>query len=191
MFRKTILTGATLAMLGACAAQNTQTPTTEAEKLKVAAAIAEMTSDPKMIDQMFESMKAAAMPNLANICSAMPGGEQAACSERSVKLQPLIEQMMGEAMDDAKSMMPEMMNDMTTIMADVYTGPELARMLDFYASPEGKAIMKKQPEVMAQYMPKVMSRMQSMQVDMMKNMRAGIEKLMKDEGLSVPTDSPI
>ena len=76
-------------------------------------------------------------------------------------------------------------------MADVYTGPELARMLDFYASPEGQAIMKKQPEVMAQYMPKVMSRMQSMQVDMMKNMRAGIEKLMKDEGLSVPTDSPI
>ena len=176
MFRKQILAGATALALAACngATGGTPVPATEADKLKVGSEIATLMTDPKMIEGMFDSMSSAMMPSMTGMCEAAPEDKRAECQTKMAALQPTIEATMKESMDQAKAMMPDLMKDMGGIMAEVYTGEELAKMKDFYASAEGKSIMRKQPEVMSRFMPKAMERMQAMQVDMMKKMQERI-----------------
>ena len=77
---------------------------------------------------------------------------------------------MNETMNEAKTLMPNLMNQLGAIMAREYTGEELAAMKDFYGSPEGKSIVQKQPAVMTEYMGKVMDTMQPLQVSVMQKM---------------------
>jgi|JI8StandDraft_1071087.scaffolds.fasta_scaffold71750_2 hypothetical protein len=178
MMKSTIMAGVALVALAlaACSgAGGTPAPTSEADKLKLANEIATLMSDPKMIDDMFGAMQGSMMPNLAGICEAAPEAERATCAARVAAAQPSIEAGFTEGMDQARAMMPEMMSDMGAIMARLYTGEELATMRDFYASPEGKSIMQKQPKVMEEYMPKVMARMQSMQAEMVRNIQKRVQ----------------
>lgn len=182
MIRKQILAGAMLVVLGACsgATGGTPVPTTDAEKQKLGGEIATLMTDPKMFDGMFESMKGAMVPSMTGMCEAAPEDKRAECLTKMEQARPVIEASVQESMDQAKAMMPEMMQDMGGVMAKVYTGQELAKMMDFYSSPEGKSIMQKQPQVMAEYMPKAMSRMQAMQMDTMKKMQERVAAAMAD-----------
>lgn len=176
MIGKQVLAGAVALMLVACngATGGTTVPATDADKQKLASEIATLMTDPKMFDGMFESIGTAMMPSMSGMCEAAPADKRAECTARMEAARPVIEASMKESMEQAKAMMPDLMQDMGAVMAKIYTGQELAKMMDFYASPEGKSIMQKQPQVMAEYMPKAMERMQSMQVDMMRKMQERI-----------------
>lgn len=191
MQRSTLFAGAMLLALAACDGSDLSASASEADKMKLAAEIAAVTTDSDMIGKMFDTMKVAAMPNLEAICGALDEPDRATCLGRAGQMQPAIQAAMDESMDTVKGMMPEIMKDMTAVMAEIYTGPELAKMRDFYVSPEGRAIVKKQPEVMAQFMPRIMARMQSMQGDMMRKMKDRMDEVMREQGFTPPADSPI
>ena len=72
------------------------------------------------------------------------------------------------------------MTDRSAIMAQIYTGEELAKMRDFYASEEGRSIVMKQPEVSAKFMPMVMEKMQGFQAERASELMARLEKARAD-----------
>jgi len=196
MINRHVLAGAALIVLAGCSgAGGTAAPSTDADKLKMAAEIAALMSDPNMVDSMFDSMKTSMdtsmQPMLAAACDVAPADNRAQCTSALEKIRPVIAQSLDESMEHTKTIMPELMQDMGAIMARIYTGEELARMKDFYSSPEGKSITAKQPRVMAEYMPKVMERMQGMQMDMMRKTQERLMKALQDAGVPPPPRPPI
>jgi hypothetical protein len=171
------LAGLALSFLAACNSGGTAPPKTDAEKSAMAAEVANLMSDPKMIDQMFSSTTAAMMPAMNSACDMAPPDQRVACRERLTATQPVIQEIVDEMMTETKGLMPELMKDMGAIMAETYSGEELAKMKDFYSSPEGKSLLKKQPQVMAAFMPKVMERMQPIQSEMMRKMAERLKEL--------------
>lgn len=175
MFRSALLAGAAFLSLAACGGAVgttvSEVPDTEAEKTAMATEIATMMTDPAMMDQMFapEAM-AGAIPDMSAMCAAVPADQAAACTQRMEGSNATIQSVQTEMMDKAKAMQPQLMQDMGAIMARTYTGEELAAMHAFYSSPEGKAILQKQPQVMAEFMPAVMARMQPLQLEMVQTL---------------------
>jgi hypothetical protein len=175
MFRFALLAGVACLSLAACGGaagtSMSDVPDTEAEKTAMATEIATMMTDPAMMDQMFapEAM-AGAVPDLSAMCAAVPADQQAACTQRMEGSSATLQSVQTEMMDKAKSMQPQLMLDMGAIMARTYTGEELASMHAFYKSPEGQAILQKQPQVMAEFMPAVMARMQPLQLEMVQKL---------------------
>ena len=162
--RTMLLTAAAAAALTACGPTGTPAPKTDEEKIKMANEIAGLTTDPKMFDSMFDGMtqqvKMATSGN-TTMCDAQK--DVARCQMVQAAVEKEAQAFMEETMEKTKSMAPELMTDMAAIMAQTYTGEELAKMRDFYASEEGKSIMMKQPEVMQKFMPAVMSKMAPLQ----------------------------
>lgn len=196
MIGKHILAGAVLVALGACGgAGGSAAPTTEADKLKMASEIATLMSDPKMVDSLMDSMmgsmETSMAPMLDVACESVPADKQAECASKMGSIRPILTETMNESMEQAKAVMPELMQDMGGIMARIYTGEELASMKDFYSSPAGKSITAKQPQVMAEYMPLVMQRMQGMQMDMMRKTQERLMKAFQDAGVPPPPQPPI
>lgn len=176
--RSTMLATAALALLGACSADTkTPVPKTDAEKATVASEIATLMSDPKMVDQMFDGMGASAMAAMPQMCAQEAAEHVASCQARMASAEPIIKQVMGETMDEAKTLMPGLMQQFGAIMARAYTGEELAAMKDFYGSPEGKSIVQKQPAVMTEYMVQVMETMQPLQMSVMQKMMERLNAL--------------
>jgi hypothetical protein len=174
MIRSVLFAGAACLALSACSEGGTtmsEVPDTEAEKTAMATEIATMMTDPAMMDQMFapETM-AAAIPDMSSMCAAVPADQAAACAQRMEGSKATIQSVQTEMMDKAKAMTPQLMQDMGAIMARTYTGEELAAMHAFYSSPEGKSILQKQPQVMAEFMPAVMARMQPLQLEMVQKL---------------------
>jgi hypothetical protein len=171
MIRSVLFASAACLSMAACSGGGgttmSEVPDTEAEKTAMATEIATMMTDPAMMDQMFapETM-AAAIPDMSAMCAAVPADQAAACAQRMEASKSTIASVQTEMMDKAKAMTPQLMQDMGAIMARTYTGEELAAMHGFYSSPEGKSILQKQPQVMAEFMPAVMARMQPLQLEM-------------------------
>lgn len=187
MIRKQIVAGAMLVVLGACsgATGGTPVPTTDAEKAKIAGEIATLMTDPKMIDGVIDSMSGVIMPTMQNMCETVPAAQRDACLARVEKARPAMEESMKEGMEQVKTIMPELMQEMGAIMARVYTGEELAKMKDYYSSPEGRSVMQKQPQVMAEYMPIVTQRMQAMQIDLMRKVQKRVTDALSESGITV------
>lgn len=174
MIRSMLFAGAACLALGACGGAGTtksEVPDTEAEKAAMATEIATMMSDPAMMEQMFspETM-AATIPDMSAMCAAVPPDQAAACTQRMEASKATVQSVQTEMMEKVKAMTPQLMSDMGGIMARTYSGEELAAMHAFYSSPEGKAIMQKQPQVMAEFMPMVMERMQPLQLEMVQKL---------------------
>jgi hypothetical protein len=165
---KSIVLAAAMALAG-CSAGGTPTPKTDAEKTALATEVAGLMSDPKIMDQMFDSVTTALMPMLDQACNAAPPDKAAECKKTISG--PVVRGVMDEYLAESKALLPEMMKDMSAIMAATYSGEELARMKDFYGSPEGQSMLKKQPKVIAAYMPKVVERLQPLQREMMRKMQ--------------------
>ena len=51
--------------------------------------------------------------------------------------------------------LPALMRDQAGIMADMMTLPEITALRDFYATPEGKSVMAKLPQLTAAQQPAV------------------------------------
>lgn len=175
MFRSALFAGVAGLTLAACGgavgASSSQVPDTEIQKAAVATEIATMMTDPAIMDQMFapEAMAGVA-PDLSAMCAAIPADQQAACTQRMEGSSATLQSVQTEMMDKAKAMQPQLMQDMGAIMARTYTGEELAAMHAFYKSPEGQAILQKQPQVMAEFMPAVMARLQPLQLEMVQKL---------------------
>ncbi len=178
---------AALAFLVACsgAGGGTPVPKTQTDKQKLAGEIATLMSDPKMVDGVFDSMAGIVMPTMMNMCETVAANQRDACVARVEKTRPVMDTSMKEMMDQTKTLMPELMQEMGAIMARLYTGEELARMNDFYASAEGKSIIQKQPKVLAEYMPIVTQRMQAMQIDMMRKIQKRVTEALAEDGITV------
>jgi len=175
MFRPAWFSGAAFLALSACGGAGgtamSDVPDTEAEKAAVATEIATMMSDPAMMDQMFAPEAVGGMiPDMSAMCAAVPADQAAACTQRMESSTATIQSVQTEMMGKAKAMQPALMQDMGAIMARTYTGEELAAMHAFYQSPEGQAILQKQPQVMAEFMPAVMARMQPLQLEMVQKL---------------------
>jgi hypothetical protein len=169
------LFGAACLALAACsgAGGGTPVPTNDAEKLKLATEIATSMNDPETINDMFDAVASGAMPDMVAMCEAAPFEEQAACRTNAAAAQEKAKASMAVYMEKAKAVMPELMTEMGTIMAGQLTGPELAKMKDFYASAEGKSIMKKMPAIMGEYQPKVMEKLQPLIMEMVQQQMSG------------------
>lgn len=197
MIRSVLLSGIAAIALAACGSGGsiggTAAPSTEAEKTAMATEIATMMTDPAMMDQMFspETM-AASLPDMSAMCAAVPADQAAACAQRMEASKATVQSVQTEMMDKAKAMTPQLMADMGAIMARVYTGEELVAMRDFYASPEGKSILQKQPQVMAEFMPVVMQRMQPLQLEMVQKLsqRMSASAVTSAPGATVPGATP-
>lgn len=192
MIVRNFLMGAALLALAACngaGGGGTAVPTTEADKQKLAAEIATLMSDPKMLDGMVDSMKVSMEPMLSAGCDMAPADKKAECLTKMEAVRPVMQEAVNEGMEQAKAMMPQLMQDMGAIMARVYTGEELAKMMDFYSSPEGRSISAKLPQVMAEYMPKAMERMSGMQMEMMGRMQERMMKAMQEQA-APPAPTP-
>lgn len=187
MIRKLFLAGAALVALTACnaASGGTAAPQTDAEKQKMASEIATLMTDPKMVDGMLDSMSGIIMPTMRNMCETVPQNQHDACLARVEKARPAMDDSMKEGMGEVKAIMPELMQDMGSIMARLYTGEELAKMKDYYSSPEGRSILHKQPEVMAEYMPLVTKRMQAMQIELMRKVQKRVTEALSEGGITV------
>lgn len=175
MIRSLLVASVTCVALSACGAATgssaSAVPATEAEKTAMATEIATMMSDPNMMEQMFSpEAVAASMPDMSAMCAAVPADQAAACTQRMATSQSSIASVQTEMLDKVRGMTPQLMSDMGVIMARTYTGEELAAMHGFYSSAEGQSILKKQPQVMAEFMPVVMQRMQPLQVEMMQKL---------------------
>ena len=163
MLRPLLLAAIAAASLAACA-KATPVPKTDEEKIKMANEIAGLTSDPKMFDAMFDGMtQQVKMATQGSSAMCASQKDVARCQAIETKVNAEAQAFMEETMEKTKAMMPDLMTDMAAIMAQTYSGEELAKMHDFYASPEGKSIMMKQPQVMQQFMPAVMSKMAPLQ----------------------------
>jgi hypothetical protein len=176
MIRSLLLSGIAAVGLAACNGEGVTiggaaAPTTEAEKAAMATEIATLMTDPQMMDQMFSAeTMAASLPDMSAMCAAVPADQAAACTQRMEGSRSTIQSVQTEMMDKARAMQPQLMADMGAIMARVYTGEELVAMKAFYASDEGRSILQKQPQVMAEYMPVVMQRMQPLQLEMVQEL---------------------
>lgn len=176
MIRSILLSGIAAISLAACDSGGmtiggAKAPQTEAEKTAMGTEIANIMTDPAMMEQMFSSqLSAGAMPNMSAMCAAVPPDQAAACTQKMEGSKETMQSVATEMTDKAKAMMPALMQDMGSIMARTYTGEELVAMKNFYSSPEGKAIMQKQPQVMAEFMPKVLERLQPLQMEMVQKL---------------------
>jgi len=187
-FRTMMLAGAAFVLMAGCSGAGSKSPVpqTQAEKASVAAEIATLMSDPRMIDQMFDGMGAQAMEAMPEMCASAPADQVASCQARMASAEPIIRQVMTETMNEAKGMMPGLMKELGAIMAREYTGEELAVMKDFYGSPEGKSITQKQPAVMTEYMGRVMEEMQPMQAAVMQKMMERLSTMPDPAAPAVP-----
>lgn len=64
-------------------------------------------------------------------------------------------------MDTFSEPMRTLLEGQGEVMADLFTMAELEKLRDFYATPEGRAIMQKMPEVMQAIQPEIMTLVQS------------------------------
>ncbi|MGO4907801.1 DUF2059 domain-containing protein [Pseudorhodobacter sp. W20_MBD10_FR17] len=55
----------------------------------------------------------------------------------------------------------EIMTNQYTVMADILTLPQIEALRDFYTSENGRAVMRKMPDIMAAQQPQIMAMMQS------------------------------
>lgn len=105
----------------------------------------------KMLDAMTAQMKQMATQMLPLPADVTPEKRQQA------------EKFFGKVMDVSMASAKEMLTKVDGIYATVYTEAELKAMLAFYKSPEGQAMIAKQPQVMQQMMPLI----QQMQRDLL------------------------
>jgi hypothetical protein len=155
----------------------------------MATEIATLMTDPAMMDQMFSAeTMAASLPDMSAMCAAVPADQAAACTQRMEGSKATIQSVQTEMMDKAKAMTPQLMADMGAIMARVYTGEELVAMKNFYSSEEGKSILQKQPQVMAEYMPVVMQRMQPLQMEMVQTLA---QRMSANAAATTPGAAPV
>ena len=167
-----------LFVLGACDKGSVRL--SEPERQAVAEEIAQLTTDPAIFDQLFNSQMTAGLQSaqsmMQSTCDSMPGTaeQKADCLVQAAstfdKVRPMLEEMTAEI----KGQMPEIMKDIGGVMTKTYTDAELVAMRDFYKSPEGQAILKKQPQVMADAMPSIIKRLQPLQMKYMQNMQQQI-----------------
>ena len=116
------------------------------------------------VDKMFDGM-AAQMKQMAAQTAALPPD---ATPEQRKKAEELQGKIMDLSMDAAKGMIAKM----DRIYAAVYSEAELKAMKTFFTSPEGRSMLAKQPQVMAQMMPLV----QEMQRDLMPKIQQLVEE---------------
>jgi uncharacterized protein len=190
MFRTILAAGCALALLSACS-NASPVPKTEAERIAVANEIAGLTEDDAMFDPVFNMMKQQLTSSLASTsrdCSAEK--DIAKCQRVEAAVKAEAEAFMDDTLTKIKAMAPELMTDRSAIMAQIYTGEELAKMRDFYASEEGRSIVMKQPQVSAKFMPTVMEKMQGFQTERASELIARLQKARADaEALPGPPAS--
>ncbi|MFT3783170.1 MAG: DUF2059 domain-containing protein [Nibricoccus sp.] len=131
------------------------TPATIAEATKL---IDQMRFE-EMIAKSLEAQKRAMGQQMARM--AQQGGAQVDPKE--------MEEHMGKVMDALAEAMniPQMKKEMAQIYAETFTKQELTAMSDFQATPAGKAMIDKQPEIQEKLqnlmMPRIMSAMPKIQ----------------------------
>jgi len=152
----------------------------EPERQAVAEEIAQLTTDPKIFDQLFNIQMTAGLQSaqsmMQSTCDSMSGTakEKADCLVQATSTFDKVRPMLDEMTAEIKGQMPEIMKDIGGVMAKTYTDAELVAMRDFYKSSEGQAIPKKQPQVMAEVMPSTIKRLQPLQLKFMQNMQQQI-----------------
>lgn len=110
----------------------------------------------EMLAKIVEQQKKAMAPMLGRMADQLkvPADEREAFTAMQQKA-------INEAMDTM--MGPEMKADIARIYSNVFTKEELASMGAFYATPNGQAMVAKQPQVQEQMMQAMMPRMMQMQ----------------------------
>jgi uncharacterized protein len=116
------------------------------------------------VDKMFEGM-AAQMKQMA--ARTAPLSADATPEQRKQA-----EELQGKIMDLSMNATKEVIAKMDQIYADIYSEAELKAMKVFFLSPEGRSMLAKQPQVMAQIMPL----MQEMQRDLMPKIQQLVEQ---------------
>ena len=174
---------ALLIAMGGCSTVpgGTPIPRTEAEKLELGARLATLIYDEKTISDLMDAVSSTSLPSDKALCESAPEAKRPDCLLLMIKARPKLEAVVQEVIDDSKSLMPELMDDTASVMTEIYTPAELAKMVDFYSSPEGQAIMKKQPEVMKRIVPKITARMEPYQIETTKKVLAVLQEAFAEE----------
>jgi hypothetical protein len=128
---------------------------------------------------------------------ALAGFDMAAVIE--TMYQPILQQVAagGQVLDDGQLQairqlyldtftepMLTLMRDQSEIMADIMTLAEITALRDFYATPEGKSVMAKLPQLTAAQQPGVMALVNDNMTDLMPQVLAIIN------GEAVPATQP-
>ena len=98
---------------------------------------------PRLIEQMWRG----ALPQFERIAGAPLSDQQKA------DLQALYMEIFEEPMR-------QIMRDQDKLMADLLTLEEITALRDFYATPEGRSVMRKLPDIMARQQPQILQLVQ-------------------------------
>jgi uncharacterized protein len=127
------------------------------------------------MEQSFAMMKKMMPAQIEQMEKTRPASEQAKTSSSTAKQNT---KMMGKMMDAMAQEMSwdKIKEDYITVYAETFTEEELRGLVAFYKSPAGKALVKKQPEIMRRsmelsrkMMAKVMPQIQAMTKEMIES----------------------
>ncbi len=125
--------------------------------------------------------------NLAAVIDTMwaPIVQQAEAAGQPVTPQQR-EQIKALYADTFTAPMRALMQDQSAIMADVMTLAEITALRDFYATPEGRSVMAKLPQLTAAQQPGLMKLVN----DKMKGLMPGVIAILNGEVPPAPTAQP-
>ncbi len=116
-------------------------------RLKVAQEYVDATMQDMDMPRIIEQMWRGALPQFQQIAGGPLSDEQ----------KDALQQLYTELFDDR---MRDIMAQQHTLMADLLTMEEIVALRDFYATPEGRSVMRKLPDIMARQQPLVLSMVQ-------------------------------
>lgn len=144
---RALLLASSLTLAGPLAAGDAEDAAYQ-ERLAAARAYVEMSMQDVEMARIVEQMWRGALPQFRQIA----GG-------------PLTEQQMTDLqalyMEVFEAPMRDVMRDQDKLMADLLSLEEIAALRDFYATPEGRSVMRKLPDILARQQPQIMALVQS------------------------------
>jgi hypothetical protein len=147
------------------AADNAAPAAPNTTSLKLAREVIEATQTSKMLDGMSTQLQQMLSQQLTNLAANLPEAERA-------NLQAAQKEMVEFVIEQSK----QLVSKMDVIYAEVFTEKELTAIKTFYQSPEGRALVEKQPTVMQLMMPSI--------VEMQKGINAKMEEILNKHGLA-------
>ena len=178
MIQRIVVTALALFFACGCATYEARTmpPRSAAEKAALASEVAALMYTPKAAMAAVQALSHDMIPNSSLLCAGVEERFVSDCDARVVKLRPELTAVFWEALDPSFVNGNMLLEQTASALVSLYTDGELAKMKDFYSSPEGRSIVQKQPERIAQASKEMAVAMQMALPRMMKRVNEVLDE---------------
>jgi uncharacterized protein len=185
MLRKTLCCIVLLVCAGQCLAQETSTPATREDVLRLFSAL--------RVQQQVESVQAAVRDNMGQVVNQLLGEQ---LKDLDAPQRAKVQAFIAKIQADAENSYPiiEMLQDMVPVYEANYSQQEIDALVAFYSSPMGRRLLDKQPKVtreaMAAITPKLQERMRQQMAKIQAETEQLIQELAKERNKAKPSSPP-